>query len=349
MKALVVGGTGPTGPLIVQGLLDRDYAVTIYHRGVHETDDLPPVQHHIHGDPFTKETLEADFAGQSWDLVVSMYGRLRLVADVMAGRTTKLIGAGGPSFVQPEHLSFPQGLEMPLPEDHPIYTDRSQSDYRFAIANTERQVMEHHQQGHFAASILRYTSIYGPRAPRQWVWSIVRRIKDGRQHIVVPGDGSQLRHTCYAENAAHQVLLACDKEESGGHVFNSVDERAYTVKDMIGIVAQAMEHELEVVGVTHPLANDLATSYAPRRTSQLDVFSLKAVLGYRDPVPPHEGMRRATRWLVDNWSTVDHAEVQKTLGDPLDYDAEDRLIASAQEWRQRVSDTIPRPEAPQRG
>ena len=33
MKALVVGGTGPTGPIIVQGLLDRGYEVTIYHRG----------------------------------------------------------------------------------------------------------------------------------------------------------------------------------------------------------------------------------------------------------------------------------------------------------------------------
>ena len=35
MKALVVGGTGPTGPLIVQGLLDRGYEVTVYHRGFH--------------------------------------------------------------------------------------------------------------------------------------------------------------------------------------------------------------------------------------------------------------------------------------------------------------------------
>lgn len=33
MKALVVGGTGPTGPFLVQGLLARGFGVTILHRG----------------------------------------------------------------------------------------------------------------------------------------------------------------------------------------------------------------------------------------------------------------------------------------------------------------------------
>ena len=36
MKALIVGGTGPTGPFIVNGLIERGYEVTIFHRGTHE-------------------------------------------------------------------------------------------------------------------------------------------------------------------------------------------------------------------------------------------------------------------------------------------------------------------------
>ena len=36
--ALVIGGTGPTGPLIVNGLTRRGYKVTILHTGRHETD-----------------------------------------------------------------------------------------------------------------------------------------------------------------------------------------------------------------------------------------------------------------------------------------------------------------------
>ena len=43
MKVLVVGGTGPSGPHVVQGLLERGHDVTILHRGVHEPAGLPDV------------------------------------------------------------------------------------------------------------------------------------------------------------------------------------------------------------------------------------------------------------------------------------------------------------------
>ena len=38
MNALVLGGTGPTGPYIVNGLLERGYRVTIMHGGFHEVE-----------------------------------------------------------------------------------------------------------------------------------------------------------------------------------------------------------------------------------------------------------------------------------------------------------------------
>ena len=56
MKALVVGGTGPTGPYIVNGLLERGYEVAIFHRGTHEIPEIPPEVEHIHGDPHFLET-----------------------------------------------------------------------------------------------------------------------------------------------------------------------------------------------------------------------------------------------------------------------------------------------------
>jgi len=58
MKALITGGTGPTGPFVVEGLLKRGYEVTIFHRGTHEAE-LPQEVEHIHGDPHFEETIEA--------------------------------------------------------------------------------------------------------------------------------------------------------------------------------------------------------------------------------------------------------------------------------------------------
>ena len=63
MKALVIGGTGPTGPFIVQGLLQRDYTVAILHRGTHEIAEIPPEVEHIHTDPHFLETLNTALTG----------------------------------------------------------------------------------------------------------------------------------------------------------------------------------------------------------------------------------------------------------------------------------------------
>ncbi len=51
---LVIGGTGPTGPLVVEGLLAREHEVTVLHTGRHEVEYSAPVAH-IHADPNFKE------------------------------------------------------------------------------------------------------------------------------------------------------------------------------------------------------------------------------------------------------------------------------------------------------
>src|SRR6266849_791464 len=42
MKALIVGGTGPSGPFLANGLIERGYKVTIFHRGTHEIPEIVP-------------------------------------------------------------------------------------------------------------------------------------------------------------------------------------------------------------------------------------------------------------------------------------------------------------------
>ena len=66
-SALVIGGTGPTGPGVVSGLLERGFEVTI---GQHEVE-LPTEVPHIYTDPHWRtdphwpDTLVAGLAGES--------------------------------------------------------------------------------------------------------------------------------------------------------------------------------------------------------------------------------------------------------------------------------------------
>ncbi|MER5185648.1 hypothetical protein ABT009_46625 [Streptomyces sp. NPDC002896] len=68
--ALVIGGTGPTGPGVVGGLLERGYDVSILHGGQHEVD-LPGEVRHIHTDPHWPDTLAAGLGHREFDLVVA--------------------------------------------------------------------------------------------------------------------------------------------------------------------------------------------------------------------------------------------------------------------------------------
>src|SRR5579864_9100758 len=56
-RALVIGGTGPTGIPIVAGLVERGFGVTILHRGTHERPETPDVVEHRHADPFDEASL----------------------------------------------------------------------------------------------------------------------------------------------------------------------------------------------------------------------------------------------------------------------------------------------------
>jgi uncharacterized protein YbjT (DUF2867 family) len=75
MKALIVGGTGPSGPFLANGLIERGYKVTIFHRGTHEIPEIVPEVAHIHGDPHFRETIEAALGDRTFDVVIATYGR----------------------------------------------------------------------------------------------------------------------------------------------------------------------------------------------------------------------------------------------------------------------------------
>ena len=116
--ALVIGGTGPTGPYVVNGLVDRGFQVSILHTGRHETSLIGPEVEHIHTDPFDAQRTANDLGGRNFDLAVVMYGRLRDLATLLQGRVGHFVTIGGvgvyQGFANPDDL-FPIGMPVPLP------------------------------------------------------------------------------------------------------------------------------------------------------------------------------------------------------------------------------------------
>lgn len=340
MKVLVIGGTGPTGVPIVRRLVDAGHDVTILHRGTHERAETPPEVAHLHADPFDEASLRTALDGTTWDAVAAMYGRLRRVAEITAGKCGHFVSVGG----VPAYRGWtdawqhdPPGLPVPLAEDADLVTDPAIDDKGFRIVRTEQAVFAAHPR----AAHFRYPYLYGPYQPAPREWSIVRRIRDGRRRIVVADEGLTIHHHCYTENAAAALVRAIEHpERSAGTIFNVADEEALTVRQVVELCARELGADLEIVSMPYDLAVPawplLAQPLPTHRV--LDVGRLHHQLGHRDVVPARAAVRRTARWLAENPPARGGIEEQ-VLTDPFDYAAEDALIDSWLDARRRV--TVP--------
>jgi len=326
-RALVIGGTGPTGVWIVQGLLDRGWEVTILHRGTHERAETPAEVEHLHHDPYDAEDLARALEGRQDDLVVAMYGRLRRIVELTAGRTERFVSVGGVPAIRGwmnPWLQEPAGLPVPVDEDAPVVAEPAEDEKGYRVARTEAAVFAHHP----TATHVRYPYAYGPYqlVPREW--SVVRRILDGRRRIVVADDGLTLHHHGYTRNLAHAVLLAVDQPEAAaGTLFNAGDEEVLSVRQVVELVASALDAELELVSMPYALAvpaRPLLTQPLPTHRV-LDLTRLRTRLGYRDVTPAREAVALTARWLAENRPEPGGPE-ETVLTDPFDYGAEDRLM-----------------------
>jgi nucleoside-diphosphate-sugar epimerase len=325
-SALVIGGTGPTGPPIVTGLWKRGFEVTVLHSGDHEVSEVSAFRH-LHGDVFKEEGLRAALGSETFDVAIASYGRLRSIAEVLLGRVGRLLSIGGApvyqGFFDPA-IYHPPGLPIPTREDAPVATE-AQDGKSYRIGRTEQLLFKMHP----TATHFRYPYVYGPRqlAPREWC--VVRRILDRRPFMVLPDDGLSIIPYGYTENLAHAILLAVDQPESSmGQIFNCGDEEKLTIRQVAEVITDELAYQWDLIGLPADLALPARPLMQNYRTTHryIDTTKLQLRLAYRDVVPARQAVRKTARWLVANPPTRGGYE-ETALQDPFDYDAEDRLIA----------------------
>lgn len=336
-KALIVGGTGPSGPFLAERLLKRGYAVTIFHRGTHEIPEIGPEIEHIHGDPHFRETVESALGSRTFDVVIATYGRIRFIAEALAGKTPCFVAIGGvPSyrgFMEPGH-NFPAGLKVPVPEDAPLVQTEQEHRFSWLIKTTEDAVLSSHPNG----VVFRYPYVYGPYqlVPREW--SIIRRILDKRRHILLPDGGLSLMTHGYAENLAHAVMLAIDNPKvSAGQIYNCGDEEQLSLRQVVEVICRELDHEMQTVSIPDSFGGAAraisVTGSVHHRV--VDLFKIKTQLGYRDVIPAVEAIAKTSRWYVEH-RPEPGGEIEQRLQDRFDYDAEDKLIAILEDARRRA-------------
>jgi len=327
MKVLVIGGTGPTGPYIIDGLLKRGYNVSILHRGIHEVT-LPPEVEHIHSDPHFEETLKSGLGDRKFDLAIGLYGRLRFVANVLKGRVPRLItvGAGGLYLGWRPPEIPPEDLVIPTPEDAPLQTNPEANLFTYRMTEAENEVMTAHRQGHYSVTHFRYPMIYGPRQLAPYEWCILRRMLDKRKRLIILDGGLAMRSQGYAENMAHGMMLAVDKpKESAGQIYNIRDERLFTFRGWVSLICKIMDYKFEFIEMPYSFARPVRIYHWGHKHLISDITKVKAQLGYCDIVPTEKGLELTLKWLMENRPTSG-GEVEQQIRDTFDYTLEDKII-----------------------
>jgi len=338
-RALVIGGTGPSGPFVVKGLVDRGFETAILHSGNHEPPEIPLEVEHIHTDAYDPDKVRAALEGRRFDVCIATYGRLRRNAELLAGRVGQFISVGGfPGYqgYMNAPLFEPFGMPIPTREDGLRVDDPSQDEKGFRIARTEDMLFAAQPD----ATHFRYPWVYGPRQPAPREWSIVRRILDERPRIIVAEDGLSLSSFGYVENLAHALLLAVDQpEKAAGQVYNAADQQVLSIRQVIETIAKAMGHQWEIVSMPWEIAWPARPLVAQPWTTHRIVSTgkLEAELGYRDVVPPREGLARTAKWLAENPPAPGGVE-EMVLQDPFDYRAEDALVTAYREALAKVAE-----------
>lgn len=340
MKALIIGGTGPTGPFIVEGLVQRGYEPVILHRGSHEVDFVADYEH-IHADPHFEDPVRDALGERQFDLVIASYGRLRILVDILAGHTERLITIGGTVY---------RRQEWSRPADETAGRELSHKLVQ-RVQQTEDSILARHADGTFNLTHLRYPNLYGPRqlAPREW--SVVRRILDGRRTVPVMDGGLTLESRAYVENAAHAVLLTVDQPEvSAGRVYHVADEVTPTDGERAKAIASALGAEIELVnypreagrpayfwGGGRNLESMGAEGPPPTHHKLLDSSRIRSELGFTDVVPFYEAVRRTADYYRQNPLEYGGDE-EARIGDPFDYEAEDQFQAALVDFVSRTSE-----------
>jgi nucleoside-diphosphate-sugar epimerase len=327
MRALVTGGGGFLGRYIVEQLLDRGDAVTVFARGAYpklekqgaavvrgDIQDAAAIDRACKGVDTVFHTAGQLGVWGPWDAFYgpNVVGTENVIEACRANEVRRLVFTGSPSGVfdgRPQ-----EGVDESCP-----YPKKYTSYYGHTKAIAEQKVIAANGTGGLLTTSLRPHFLWGPRDR----YILARLIERARQRILVQMGSSRTRKDLtYVEDAARAHLLAADTLEPGSPAAGSVyfisqDEPVLFwpwVKDLLRElelppirvrmplpVARTVGLFLETVYRTLPLKGEpVLTRFMAEQLGQsqyYDISRAKHDLGYRPRFTMAEAGRKTIECL----------------------------------------------------
>ena len=328
--ALVIGGTGQIGRVVVPALLADGWDVRVLARHPADVDGVEVVP----GDRNDPEVLDRAL-GRGVDVLVDVVAYDDRQAEPLVARADRIGSAvvvssaavyvddEGNGFETDEFARFP----VPLDEDRPTVAPG-----RETYATGKVALEQAWAASAIPTTILRPGAIHGAgcRQPREWLF--VKRALDGRDVRVLAYDGESRFSTTATAVLGELVRLAAARPAH--RVLNAADPRTLTVAEISAAVDVAMGVSPAYVMLPGAPQGDLgSTPWSVPHPVVLGMARAHALLGYVAPGRYEDTVRTCIDWLVDQASRGDWREAfpgfarMDTTGGFFDYAAEDAFLA----------------------
>jgi nucleoside-diphosphate-sugar epimerase len=340
MKVLVIGGSGFIGPRVVRRLYDQGHTLAVLHRG-NAAPDLPDDVQRIAGDrnrmPELRDSIARFAPDVAVDMVLSSGAQARQLMGTLRGVARRVVAISSidvyRAFAVVNGNDSGPLQATPLTEDSERRAVAPYSPERLKMAKSvfswitddydkipiEDAVLSDPE---LLGTVLRLPMVYGPGDPLHRLFPYVKRMDDRRRVIVMANDYAAWRSPRgYVENVAAAIALAATSERAAGRTYIVAEQPAYSELGWAKRIAQQADWNGEFVVL--PRERVPAHLQVPGNLAQHGDASsarIRAELGFHDPVPLEQALRRTIEWERANPPKDVPAQM-------FDYAAEDAAAA----------------------
>ena len=247
-SVLVTGATGSVGPRVVQVLQDAGYHVRTLSSRAPQVGLLPQPVEVCVGDIANSSLVQSAMEGTA--AVIHMAALLHVVnpsPDMLANYeqvnvagTRAVVDAAIRSGVR--RMVFFSTIAVygyarrnPLTEESPTAPETMYAKTKLAA---ERIVLDAKRaDGQSLGTVLRLGAVYGARVKGNYK-RLLQALARGR--FVPIGDGSNRRSLIYDQDVARAAVLAAEKPEAAGRIYNLSDGECHTLREIINAMSRAL-------------------------------------------------------------------------------------------------------------
>jgi len=229
------------------------------------------------------------------DAKINILGTLNILNAALRNHVEKVLFASSGAV-------YGQAKYLPIDEEHPL---EPHWPYGVSKLAAERYVLQYNKLFGLNTTAFRYSIVYGPK---EWFGRVltmfIKRIFLENKPPVVFGDGSQTRDFVYVKDVVKAHMLAIERQESAGKVFNIGSGEGVSVKELANMLVKASNKGFDII-YDNPKEGS-ASHFQPERIRLqgelvnfiLDCSKAEEILGWRPQTDFNKGVTKEIEWIL---------------------------------------------------